>query len=111
MRIEDYSDDPSIETPHYLAYEYKETGDSPRMPNIDDYDVDSYDQYLGAEEVMLPLGNTMLSGKVKHRKHSSDGTIKGKANTNPMLDTQTYSVEFPDGTELEYATNIITESM
>jgi hypothetical protein len=28
-----------------------------------------------------------------------------------MLDTRTYTVEFPDGPELEYAANVIAESM
>jgi hypothetical protein len=110
MTVDDYKNDPDVETPFHPTYSDNETGDSPRMPDIDDYDVDSYDQYIGAE-VTLPLGNRMASGKVKGRKRSHDGSIKGKAHSNPMLDSRTYTVEFADGDELEYAANIIAESM
>jgi hypothetical protein len=53
MRVEDYKDNPDIKTPHFAAYLDEETGDSPRMPDADNYDVDSYDQYIDAE-VLLP---------------------------------------------------------
>jgi hypothetical protein len=36
---------------------------------------------------------------------------RGKANTNPILDTITYNVEFPDGRSEEYTMNVIAENM
>jgi hypothetical protein len=78
------------------------------MPDVDD--VDSYDQYIGAE-VLLPQGDKMVSGRVTGRKRHRDGEAKGHGHTNPMLDTRTYQVKFPDGAELEYAANIIAKSM
>eukprot|EP00978_Attheya_sp_CCMP212_P046293 scaffold382524_cov28-Attheya_sp.AAC.1 len=53
----------------------------------------------------------MKSGKVVGRKRAADGSVKGNANTNPILDTRTYRVEFPDGVEAEYAANTIAENM
>eukprot|EP00978_Attheya_sp_CCMP212_P022805 scaffold68594_cov30-Attheya_sp.AAC.1 len=53
----------------------------------------------------------MSSGKVIGRKRDKDGVAKGKANTNPILDTRTYQVRFPDGVEAEYAANAIAENM
>jgi hypothetical protein len=35
----------------------------------------------------------------------------GQTHANPSLDSSTYFVEFLEGLELEYATNVITESM
>jgi hypothetical protein len=110
MTADDYKNDPDIETLFHPSYSDEDAGDSPRMPDIDDYDVDSYDQYIGAK-VTLPQGNSTASGKVKGRKKSHDGSVKGKAHSKPMLDSRTYTVEFPDGSELEYAANIIAESM
>ena len=110
MTMDDYKDDLDVETPFHPAYSDKDQGNSPRMPDIDDYDVDAYDQYIGAE-VTLPQGNSMASGKATGRKRSHDGSIKGKAHSNPMLDSRTYTVKFPDGRELKYAVNIIAESM
>jgi hypothetical protein len=33
--------------------------------------------------------------------------VRGRANDNPMLDTRTYDIEFPDGLSDEYTANII----
>jgi hypothetical protein len=40
-----------------------------------------------------------------------DGTVRGRANNNSMLDTRTYEIEFPDGRSDEYTTNVIAENM
>ena len=56
------------------------------MPDADDYDANTYDQYIGAE-VLLPQGDKMMTGRVTERKRSRDGEVKGKGHTNPMLDT------------------------
>jgi hypothetical protein len=40
-----------------------------------------------------------------------DGTVRGRANANPMLDTRTYEIEFPDGRSDEYTANVIAENM
>ena len=37
--------------------------------------------------------------------------LRGTANRNPILDTRTYEVEFPDGSVSEYAANTIAENM
>jgi hypothetical protein len=36
---------------------------------------------------------------------------RGKASANPILDTRTYNVEFPDGRSEEYTANVIAENM
>ena len=53
----------------------------------------------------------MQSAKVANRKRELDGSFKGKAHANPILDTRTYEVEFPDGQTAEFAANVIAESM
>jgi hypothetical protein len=37
--------------------------------------------------------------------------VRGRANANPMLDTRTYEIEFPDGRSDEYTANVIAENM
>jgi hypothetical protein len=70
-----------------------------KIPDIDDikkeHDVDTYDQYVGIG-VRVPIGNEIISGKVLRHKRELDGTVRGRANANPMLDTRTYEIEFPD---------------
>jgi hypothetical protein len=61
-----------------------------------DADVDTYDQYVGAQ-VRVPIGGEIRSGKVMRRNHELDGNWKARANTNSMLDSRTYEIEFPDG--------------
>jgi hypothetical protein len=84
------------------------------MPDIDDikeeHDVDTYDQYVGAR-VRVPIGDGIRSGKVVRRKRELDGTMRGRANSNSMLDTRTYEIEFPDGRSDEYTTILIAENM
>jgi hypothetical protein len=71
---------------------------------------DTTDQYLGAQ-VLLPQSGTMLTVKVVGRKREKDGSLTGLANANPILDTRTYNVQFPDGNEAEHSANVIAESM
>jgi hypothetical protein len=84
------------------------------MPDIDDikeeHDVDTYDQYVGAH-VRIPIGVEIRSGKVVRRKRKLDGTVRGRANANSMLDTRTYEIEFHDGRSDEYTANVIAENM
>jgi hypothetical protein len=116
MNKDDFQDDPDYTdfvTPTYDCYEDDEVP-TPKMPYIDDinkeHDVDTYYQYIGAH-VRVPIGNKIISGKVLRHKHVLDGTAKGRATANPMLDTRTYEIEFPDGRSDEYTANVIAENM
>ena len=60
---------------------------------------------------MLPLGDRMITGKVRNRKRDQDGNLHGKANENSILDTRNYEVEFPSGEVGEYTANVIAENM
>jgi hypothetical protein len=82
-----------------------EVDDEPLEPHAD-----TYDQYVGAS-VSLPIGNELVSAKVCRRKRMLDGSVTGKANKNPILDTRTYEVEFPDGQIAEFSANVIAQNM
>jgi hypothetical protein len=111
----DFKDDPDFADfaiPTFEPYEDDEVPAS-KMPDIDDndndHDVDTYDQYVGAQ-VRVPIGDEIRSGKVMRRKRELDGTWKGRANANSMLDSRTYEIEFPDGCSDEYTANIIAQT-
>jgi hypothetical protein len=100
-------------TPTYDCYEDDEV--SPyKMPDIDNIkeenDFDTYDQYVGAH-VRVPTGDEIRSGKVVRSKHEMDGTMRGHANADTMLDTRTYEIEFPDSRSDEYTANMIAENI
>jgi hypothetical protein len=109
----DLKDDPDFADfakPEFEPYEDDKVLAS-QMLDIDDvYDIDTYDQYVG-DQVIVPIGDEIRSGKVMRRKRSLDGTVKGRANSNAMLDTRTYEVEFPDGRSDEYTANMIAKNM
>jgi hypothetical protein len=116
MSKDDFQYDPyyaDFVTPTYDCYEDDEVSPS-KMPDIDDikekHDVDKYDQHVGAH-VRVPIGDDIRSGKVVRRKRDLDGTVRGRANANSMLDTRTYEIEFPDGRSHEYTANVIAENM
>jgi hypothetical protein len=52
--------------------------------------------YLSAE-LMLPKGGVVVKGHVAVQKDDWDGNPIGLANNNPILDTQSYTVDFDDG--------------
>jgi hypothetical protein len=68
----------------------------PDIDNLDEHDVDTYDQYGGASG-HLSIGDKVQTGKVTEGKRGLDGVASVKASANPMLDTRTYNVKFPDG--------------
>ncbi len=68
------------------------------------------DNYLGAS-ILLPRGSSSARGKVRNRKRNSEGILVGHADPNPIKDTRTYEVEFPDGEIAELTANAIAESM
>jgi hypothetical protein len=95
MDKSDFKDDPDYAdfvTPTYDCYEDDKVSSS-KIPAIDDIkeenDVDTYDQYVGAY-VRVPIGYEIRSGKVGRHKRELDGTVRGRANANSMLDTRTY---------------------
>jgi hypothetical protein len=106
----DFTDDGDSDTPDFETYSDDSDGTEQTMPEADEYDVDTFDQYIGAE-TLLSSGDSMLQGIVKTRKRDADGNPIGKANSNPLLDTRLYEVEFPDGDIREYAANVIAESI
>jgi hypothetical protein len=116
MNKDDFQNDPDYAdfvTPTYDCYEDDEVSSS-KMTDIDDIkaenDVDTYDQYVGTH-VRVPIGDEIRSGKVVRRERELDGTVRVRANANPMVDTRAYEIEFPDGRSDEYTANVIAENM
>ena len=68
------------------------------------------DNYVNAE-IMLPRGDGFARGRVVKRKRGIDGEVIGRANTNPILDTRLYEVQFPGGEVTELTANVIAQSM
>ena len=66
--------------------------------------------YRGAE-IMLTRGDQMARGHVVARSRDAKGNVMGRSNTNPILDTRMYQVEFTGGEVTEFTANIIAESM
>ena len=101
--------DPDITTPHYELYE-DDFKTHQNVPDIDDVNPETGDTYVGAE-VSLPHGDSQQTGKVIHQARDQDGELTGTAHNNPIFDTHSYQVEFPDGQLGKYRTNIIAQNM
>jgi predicted hotdog family 3-hydroxylacyl-ACP dehydratase len=93
---------------HEDEFEPAEPGSA--MPEADDFTPEAYDEYLTAE-VLLPNMGEVTRAKVVGRKRDADGNPIGLRNTNPILDTREYEVEFPDGATNVFTANMIAESM
>jgi hypothetical protein len=79
-------------------------------PEADDFTPKSYDEYLLAQ-VSLPIDGDLLRGEVIRRTRDPNGRPIGTRNTNPILDTREYDVQFPDGTVRSYIANTIAENL
>ena len=98
--------------PHYLdTADSQETGSEGATRRKEtSVTPEELDNYVGAQ-VNLPREGNMMSGTVRRRMRSPDGQVVGQANDNPILDTRSYMVEFPDGYESAYAANLIAQNM
>ena len=68
------------------------------------------DPYIAAR-AHIPQGDTKEFGVVVRRKKDANGNLIGVSNSNPLLDTSIYEVEFDSGEAQAYNTNIIAESI
>ena len=93
----------------YFVYEDDDKGEEHQMPEVDE--LEDLDKLIGAEVVLPHNGTDMQSGKVIGRLTDRKGRPIGTYNANPLLDTQVYEVEFPDGLIQQYSANLIAESV
>jgi hypothetical protein len=83
-------------------------GDKTIMPEYDKFDPNAFNQYINAE-LLLPGGDSLLTGKVIARKKDRDGNPVGRSNANPILDSCVLEVQFNDGVVKEFAANVIAK--
>ncbi len=69
-----------------------------------------YDLMINAE-VSLQKDGELQHGTVKRRSLGPDGRTCGTYDTNPILNSVIYDVEFSDGQVREYSANLIAENM
>ena len=108
FKAEDLADE-DVEIPTYPLYE-DNSGEAGEHCKEADVTPEEGDEFINAD-VLLPHNDTHVTGRVIARKRDADGELKGTRNENPILDTRTYQVEFPDGEVTEYAANVIAENM
>jgi hypothetical protein len=77
---------------------------------VDDITPEALDEYLTAE-LLLPQVGEVVKARVIKQLRDGDGIPVGKRNTNPILDTRQYEVEFPDGSLDTFAANTIAENL
>ena len=94
------------------TFELYENDENPPLwlPDANEVTPELADSYVGAQ-VNLPIRGTTFEGTVKRRARDTNGNLQGKADINPILDTRTYEVEFPDRRTAEFSANAISEHM
>ena len=60
---------------------------------------------------MISHGDTVDQRSARRRNRDVEGNTIGRANSNPILDTWTYEVEFKYGSMSTYSENVIAESI
>ena len=100
--------------------EYEDDNEEPRLiPEMEDpvdnlgqaiHQQPTYDKMIHAE-VVLAQGDRLWNAKVIGRSVGPDGLTTGTFDDNPILNSVTYDVEFPDREVREYAANVIAENL
>jgi len=111
--LDDDRQDSWPETPDYIFNEeelMEPEEPEATKPKAADYMPETYDQYSTAE-VLLPYGGESAQATVKACKRNTNGIPIGRCNTNPILDTCLYEVEFPDGLTKAIMANLIVENL
>ena len=71
----------------------------------------SFGDTLINAEVLLPQGEDLQKARVMKRRINTDGNEIGTYDSNPLLNSIIYEVEFPDGTVRDYGANVIAENL
>jgi hypothetical protein len=71
--------------------DYESADISHLHPEADDFDAETYENYISAQ-VLLPKEDNLVSGTVMKRKRYNNGNPTGRSHNNPLLDTRVYEV-------------------
>ena len=81
------------------------------ISEMDENYIEATDEYINAQVVIPNKEGVPVLAKIKKRKRDADGQLVGERNSNPILDSRIYELEFPDGGTAEYAVNVIAENL
>jgi len=94
-----------------FAAEFSRIGDNPEVPEADDTDTDSEDFYLHMELALDRGGPHPEFARVVKRARDNQGKPIGKKNSNPILDSRMYEVQYHDGHRAIVTANTIAENL
>ena len=78
-----------------------------RMENVDNSYLADLDNLIGVQISLPGRDGIPLLATFKKRKLDHKGQLIGSPNTNPILDSRIYELQFPDGRTEEYSVNVI----
>ena len=93
-----------------ITAEYNKAEEELAMPDTDVFNMEGYNGYI-ASQVLLLKGDKYQFSKIKAHKKDEQGNLIRHSDSNPILDTRLYKVEFDDGEVCEYAVNTIAENL
>lgn len=99
-----------------IDFHLDSSGQPTNKPNVDQYMhndapyFETTDEHIGLQ-VTLPHQGELVTGRVIERNKNPDGTLIGTSNSNPILDSRNYKVEFGDGSYADYSTNVLIENL
>ena len=98
------------------AQECNENGEISKRPDTDEVIgsdppfVEDNDEHIGVN-IDLPFMGELKRGIIKSCKWNERGELIGTSNSNLLLDTRLYTVEFDDGMYGEYTINVVMENL
>ena len=108
--------DEELDSEDIEPYEVDEDGSPVTVPDAEEYLSDdppskeTQDEHIGMR-VQLPHQGEYKEGTIISREKHPDGSLIGTSNTNPILDTRQYVVDFGEGDYGSYSTNVLIENL
>ena len=111
---DDLLDEDDYDTPPMIAVD-----DNALAKNVDNFTPEAYDEYLTVNVKLSNSGEIMFKRSMwnahvcyrSNRKLDVDGKRYDRRNSNPMLDTRLYKVEFVDGSVETVTAHLIAENL
>ena len=79
------------------------------LPDLAEADEIDFDKYVSAKVALPRGGHSFGKGVVLKRVRDQEGKLVGHSDSNPLLDTSVYEVQFEDGAVERFTANTIAE--
>ena len=104
------SNNPTEETPTTKELWEGDIDSIPYEPTSKESAIEQVDEHIG-QQIQLNKNDYPVLVKIVSRQQDAAGSLIGRKNPDPKLDSRIYNVQYPDGHFERYSTNVLSEAL